>query len=193
MFRSVNGMACCCKGTISMFKVSGDLWDQWILCCNSAASCAKYLVSGPEWPHLNAVILCHVRQIMVHPTFVIHAMSQQPISFCPLFQCAGGQTSESRYQCQFCSATFGRKWTCDRHMMIKHLPPEKFFCPVCNQSFTRRDSRNYHIKSKHTDILAQLKDSQGKPTWLEESRAAYCTPRSNDHSLYEAGTGLFSI
>lgn len=60
--------------------------------------------------------------------------------------------SSSLYSCNVCGKTVSNRW----HHSVIHRPQVNC-CPLCHQTFTRRDNMKVHIKVKHGGV-GELKD-----------------------------------
>lgn len=69
--------------------------------------------------------------------------------YCDLFD----RISEapSLYTCRICGKTVSNRW---HHAAIHR--PQSNLCPLCRQSFTRRDNMKAHIRLKHGAIVAEV-------------------------------------
>lgn len=77
-----------------------------------------------------------------------------PIDYCDIFDRASDVPL--LYHCKVCGKTVSNRW---HHAAIHR--PQINRCPLCQQTFTRKDNMKVHIRIKHGPLVAEvLSDSQ---------------------------------
>ena len=83
--------------------------------------------------------------------------------------------------CTICEKKLGSKASLKRHIMTIHLTtPTRHKCPICYQTFTRKDAVKKHTESFHEIFLEDFVDDS-TISWKQ----AAATPKSN-HPPIEA-------
>ncbi|XP_018327676.1 sex determination protein fruitless isoform X1 [Agrilus planipennis] len=80
------------------------------------------------------------------PYYYLQEPRAAPLDYCDIFE----KVSESTllYRCKMCSKNVTNRW----HHAAKHRPQSNM-CPVCQQTFTRKDNMKAHIRLKHTSFF----------------------------------------
>lgn len=81
-----------------------------------------------------------------------------PNDYCDLFHKVSG--SPTLFRCRICGKTVSNRW---HHAAIHR--PQSNHCPLCYQSFTRKDNMKAHIRIKHgtplADVLSEARIDRG--------------------------------
>ena len=62
-------------------------------------------------------------------------------------------TTENRYHCPYCPLSFSRKYSMKRHVQQQHSKtPQRFTCPNCDKAFTSKQVMKIHWESKCSEV-----------------------------------------
>lgn len=72
-----------------------------------------------------------------------------PMDYCDIFEKVSDVSLQ--YMCKICGKKVTNRW---HHTAIHR--PQMNRCPVCQQTFTRRDNMKAHIRMKHGTLVADV-------------------------------------
>ena len=86
------------------------------------------------------------------------------------------------YKCSYCDEHFQTEPDLEEHKTSLHSGDNPYFCKLCENRFTRKDSLQGHIKKTHREKIYQCTICDARYSIREALR---------DHMRYDAKNGKF--